>query len=276
MRQTGANQTTLQAGIFGNATTYADDISDPGVDLTSAFLGLQSGPVHLNVQFDEPLLPDDENDWLSGTNVRPFIATEENNDAELTITDRRGVIVVGHDRGDFTVDEVSKFAQEVGWPLIAEDPLSFPQSIAHASLFLASQKICQILCPAAVIVIGRTTLSRSTNTLVKSAGREIVIDPRIVTVDVRRSADQLFQTLPKITKSIAGDSDWISFWSSYGQRPQICWTCCRNGVRPTLLGIWPKFYLFTPRFLSPHQGRSAILRDLQHLAQALRLLLIAA
>ena len=218
LRQTGANQTTLQAGIFGNATTYADDISDPGVDLTSAFLGLQSGPVHLNVQFDEPLLPDDENDWLSGTNVRPFIATEENNDAELTITDRRGVIVVGHDRGDFTVDEVSKFAQEVGWPLIAEDPLSFPQSIAHASLFLASQKICQILCPAAVIVIGRTTLSRSTNTLVKSAGREIVIDPRIVTVDVRRSADQLFQTLPKITKSIAGDSDWISFWSSYGQK----------------------------------------------------------
>lgn len=220
LRETGANQTTLQAGIFGNATTYADDISDPDVDLISAFLGLRSGPVHLNVQFDEPLLPDDESDWLSGISVRPFTAPEENNDVELTITDGRGVIVVGHDRGGFAVDEVSKFAQEVGWPLIAEDPLSFPQSIAHASLFLTSEKIRQILRPAAVIVIGRTTLSRSTNTLVKSAAREIVIDPRIVTVDVKRSADQLFQTLPKITKQVSSDTQWVSLWSSYSHKTE--------------------------------------------------------
>lgn len=37
-RETGANQTTLQAGIFGNATTYAIDVSDPAVDLIPVFL----------------------------------------------------------------------------------------------------------------------------------------------------------------------------------------------------------------------------------------------
>lgn len=218
LRQTGANQTTLQAGIFGNATTYADDISDPDVDLTPAFFGLQSGPVHLNVQFDDPLLPDDESDWLRDVSPGALIRTPEDNEAELTVEDRRGVVVVGHDRGGFTADAVSKFAQEVGWPLIVEDPLSFPQAVAHASLFLASEKIRQILRPEAVIVIGRTTLSRSTNTLVKSAEREIVIDPRIVTVDAKRGADQLFQNLPKITRQVSSDAEWNSLWSSYSQK----------------------------------------------------------
>ena len=215
LRETGANQTTLQAGIFGNATTYADDISDPAVDLTPAFLALHNGPVHLNVQFDEPLLPDAENDWLVGITSGNFEDASEEIHAELIISDARGVIVVGHDRGGFSPQAISTFAEKIGWPLIAEDPLSFPKSVAHASLFLASEKIRKILHPDVVIVIGRTTLSRSTNSFVKSAGQEIVVDPRIATVDSKRSADQLFRTLPNITKKFASDPEWISLWSTY-------------------------------------------------------------
>ena len=216
LRETGANQTTLQAGIFGYATTYADDLAGPAVDLKAAFQALHAGPIHLNVQFDEPLFPDDEHDWLSEINPANFIQTAEADDAELAITDARGVIVVGHDRAGFTVEAVSTFASEVGWPVIAEDPLSFPQCIAHASLFLGSQEIRAALHPDAVIVIGRTTLSRSINTFIGSTGQEIVVDPRIAKVDSKRSADQIFFALPKISKNIDNDIEWISCWSSYG------------------------------------------------------------
>jgi len=217
-RETGANQTTLQAGIFGNATTYAIDVSDPAVDLIPVFLALHTGPVHVNVQFDEPLLPDDENQWLTGITSGNFQDASDENGVELIIPDARGVIVVGHDRGGFTPEAVTTFAAEIGWPVIAEDPLSFPQSVAHASLFLASEKIRQILRPEAVIVIGRTTLSRSTNTFVKSAEKEIVVDPRIATVDNKRSADQVFRTLPKVTKKFDAEKEWHLLWSSYSQK----------------------------------------------------------
>jgi 2-succinyl-5-enolpyruvyl-6-hydroxy-3-cyclohexene-1-carboxylate synthase len=217
LRESGANQTTLQAGIFGNATTYADDIADPTVDLRAAFQALRSGPVHLNVQFDEPLFPDDDHDWLSEIGPANFIQTPEEENAELAITVARGAIVVGHDRAGFTAEAVSTFAAEVGWPVIAEDPLSFPQCIAHASLFLGSKEIRAALHPDSVIVLGRTTLSRSINTFIGSAGQEIVVDPRIATVDSKRTADQIFFALPKISKNIDNDIEWISCWSSYGQ-----------------------------------------------------------
>jgi 2-succinyl-5-enolpyruvyl-6-hydroxy-3-cyclohexene-1-carboxylate synthase len=217
LRETGANQTTQQAGIFGHATIYTDDIADPAVDLKGAFQALHTGPVHLNVQFDEPLFPDDDNDWLSEVGPANFIQTVEEDDAELAITDARGVIVVGHDRAGFTVEAVSAIAAEIGWPVIAEDPLSFPQSIGHASLFLGSQEIRAALHPDSVIVIGRTTLSRSINTFIGSTGQEIVVDPRTATVDSKRSADQIFRVLPKISKNVNSDAEWISRWSFYSQ-----------------------------------------------------------
>jgi len=218
LRDTGANQTTLQAGIFGNATSYAEDIADPVLDLNQAFRALGRGPVHLNVQLDEPLLPDDARDWLSGIVLGEFKTASEENNVGLEIATARGVIIVGHDRGGFTVDAVSKFAASIGWPVIAEDPLSFPQSIPHASLFLASIRIREILRPEVVIVIGRTTLSRSTNDFVKSTRQEIVVDPRILTVDSKRTADRIFSALPKISTQVDEDSQWRELWDSYGKK----------------------------------------------------------
>jgi 2-succinyl-5-enolpyruvyl-6-hydroxy-3-cyclohexene-1-carboxylate synthase len=62
LRQTGANQTTLQAKIFGESVALSEDFFNPKHDLGEAFQALLVGPVHLNVQFDEPLLPDEENE----------------------------------------------------------------------------------------------------------------------------------------------------------------------------------------------------------------------
>ena len=59
LRKTGANQTTEQARIFGKSVRYFADVDGPVYPMELPLDSLRMGPVHLNLQFDEPLLPDD-------------------------------------------------------------------------------------------------------------------------------------------------------------------------------------------------------------------------
>ena len=55
MRRTGANQTTDQVRLFGDAASFVD-LTEPDDDaLASAWH--PGGPIQLNVQLDDPLLP---------------------------------------------------------------------------------------------------------------------------------------------------------------------------------------------------------------------------
>ena len=201
LRKTGANQTTDQVDMFPNITSF-DLISGSKFDLTN-------GPIHLNIQFDDPLLPTNTNDWLSGLKVvEPKINTF--NPKSLTVTGN-GVIVIGHDRGTFTGEDIEKFIESAGLPVIAEDPLSFKSAVGHASAFLSSEEIRNYLKPDYVIVIGRTTLSRSVNTFISTAEKTYVIDPRISTIDTKRTATQVFFELPKLEVTTLNPS-WISDW----------------------------------------------------------------
>jgi 2-succinyl-5-enolpyruvyl-6-hydroxy-3-cyclohexene-1-carboxylate synthase len=68
-----------------------------------------------------------------------------------------------------------------------------------------------------VIVIGRTTLSRSINRLIATARKTIVIDPRTLTVDTDRVADQKFTSIPAVEVAPA-DSEYLERWQKYSQR----------------------------------------------------------
>ncbi len=204
LRNTGANQTTNQVGL------YPDIPSHDICELVDVAKLLTDGPIHLNIQFDEPLLSEDNLNWLAGftsKSVQPTRLTKQS-----ASFDGNGVIVVGHDRGGFSVSEVTAFSQELGWPLIAEDPISFPQAIAHASVFLADPDIRASLHPESVIVFGRTTLSRSINAYVLGSRKQIVIDPRIQDVDNLRQADQIFFDIPHLDSVITPSKEWISLW----------------------------------------------------------------
>lgn len=218
LRQTGANQTTLQAGIFGTAVAFSADISASCPELGTVISHLCHGPVHLNVQLDEPLLLDDESDWLAGIKPGYWINKELKKSEELTLSHSRGVIVVGHDRAGISVEEIENFAIEIGWPLVVEDPLSFSRAVPHASLFLSSQRVRDLLRPEIAIVVGRTTLSRSINAFVKLAVQEFVVDPRAESIDVKRNATQVFFFLPKIEKRFEQDSTWEATWNSFGEQ----------------------------------------------------------
>jgi len=217
LRRTGANQTTDQARIFGKAVRYFADIDGPVFPMDLPLDSLRLGPVHLNLQFDEPLLPDDSTQWLDGIAVAPAVFKAPTRTSTLKIQATRGVLVIGHDRGGLTVDEVRKFAKKLNWPIIAEDPLSFPDAVAHASIFLSAPAVRSILTPQAVVVIGRTTLSRSVNTLIGLAQVSFVIDPRIATVNSDRQADKSFTQIPALDCVMASD-DWIAQWRKYSER----------------------------------------------------------
>jgi 2-succinyl-5-enolpyruvyl-6-hydroxy-3-cyclohexene-1-carboxylate synthase len=178
---------------------------------------LRSGPVHLNLQFDEPLLPDDDAEWLKQINVNPRSHKDRKKTGTLRLVGARGVVVIGHDRGGLTVDEISTFTKAIGWPVIAEDPLSFPDALAHASIFLASQEIRSTLIPQSVVVIGRTTLSRSINAFINLSPITYVVDQRTATVDSERSADRIFTQLPEL-QGVIHSEEWMAKWRKIADR----------------------------------------------------------
>ena len=202
LRKTGANQTTDQVGMFPNI---------PAFDLvTGVNFELGNGPTHLNIQFDEPLLPKDKNDWLSGLHINPPKQITES--TKTLSVSGNGVIVIGHDRGTLPASEIATFIKSSGLPIIAEDPLTFANSISHASAFLSDEVIRNYLKADYAIVIGRTTLSRSINSYLALADKTFVIDPRISTIDTKRTASQIFFALPKLEVSPLNPT-WISDWN---------------------------------------------------------------
>ncbi len=219
LRKTGANQTTEQARIFGKAVRYFADISGSVYPMELPFASLQSGPVHLNIQFEEPLIGDKSDNWLNDLTISAPRVFDRKTPGTFYTKSTRGVLVIGHDRGGLSADAVQKFSQELGWPVIAEDPLTFKNAISHASVFLTSKTITEDLAPDTVVVIGRTTLSRSINGFIKMARKEIVIDPRMATVDTDRLADQKFTQLPDVEVQPV-DTEYAEKWNKYSLRAQ--------------------------------------------------------
>ena len=217
LRRTGANQTTEQARIFGKAVRYSADISGAAFPMELPLSALHDGPVHLNIQCDEPLLGDSDTSWLDAIAINPPVRFDRKSAGTFHTRSTRGVLVIGHDRGGLAASDVNSFAAELGWPVVSEDPLSFPTCASHASLFLTATTIRKDLTPDTVVVIGRTTLSRSINLLIASARKSIVIDPRIATVDFDRFADQRFTALPAIEVP-ASNREWNDKWQKYSAR----------------------------------------------------------
>ena len=176
LRQTGANQTTNQVNLF-NCGRYFDGTN---YELHA------DGPTHINIEFDEPLLSDDKTSWLNGLTEKEIIQPDYTTEL-FEVPTGRGIVIAGHDGLD-----LAEFAEILGVPLIAENPLNYPNAIAHAPLFSANLDIDW------AVVAGRTTLSRSTNSLIAKAKSIYVIDPRAAKVDPKRSATKIFSDVPTI------------------------------------------------------------------------------
>ena len=199
LRGTNANQTTDQVRIFGAAVRAAADVppGHPGsggaerrqvvawralaarfVATSAGRLGDRPGPVHLNLQFDEPLTPRSGDGWGSALDGRPgddpwlqpgpapTARVEELDDGPRT------VVLAGDDAGP----PARVLAESAGWPLLAE-PTSGSRTGANVirayRLLLANDALGNRI--QRVLVFGHPTLSRPVTRLLGRDDVEVVV-----------------------------------------------------------------------------------------------------
>lgn len=167
LRGTGATQTTDQVRLFGDAASFAD-LTGPDADPLDAAWHL-GGPVHLNVQFDVPLLPEQPTPTPATMPAR----TEDRRtpaDPVVLPLGPRTVVVAGDDSGP----SARQLAERAGWPLLAE-PSSGARNGTHPirtyRLLLGTPLAERI---ERVVVTGHPTLSRPVANLLARADVEVV------------------------------------------------------------------------------------------------------
>jgi 2-succinyl-5-enolpyruvyl-6-hydroxy-3-cyclohexene-1-carboxylate synthase len=184
LRGTNANQTTEQAGFFGGAVRLHADVPAGHAGsgeverrqvvgwralvarasaVATARLGDRPGPVHLNLQLEEPLVPDAGDGWGSALDGaphgHPWMIPGDPSQAQPTPISRdlRTVVIAGDDAGP----QARVLAESAGWPLLAE-PTSGSRTgdsvIRTYRLLLGDAELVSRIQQA--VVFGHPTLSR--------------------------------------------------------------------------------------------------------------------
>ncbi|BDY03000.1 2-succinyl-5-enolpyruvyl-6-hydroxy-3-cyclohexene-1-carboxylic-acid synthase [Ferrimonas sp. YFM] len=183
----GANQAIIQPGIFADYCTRVDlptpDLTIPPQALLTQLdhaIGSNTGPIHVNCMFREPLYPKaDRTDfsdylspvgqWLSGD--RPWspmanlsskaLPTEEQCQA---FADAKGVIVAGTLPPEQDPQQLVQLAERLGWPLLADCQSQLRQAdgVVHHIDQLLHRDDCQALLGEAehLLLVGARTLSK--------------------------------------------------------------------------------------------------------------------
>jgi 2-succinyl-5-enolpyruvyl-6-hydroxy-3-cyclohexene-1-carboxylate synthase len=204
LRGTNANQTTDQVGIFGPLVRTRDlartDEADAGLLVEGA------GPVHLNVQLDEPLVPDDR--WVPAPGPVREPPTGLDTAAFVSLpTGPRTVVVAGDDAGP----PARVLAERAGWPLFAE-PTSGSrtgENVIRCYRLLLDTDLGRSI--ERVVVFGHPTLSRPVTRLLGRDGVEVHAAPAAGVWPGRP-----FPThgMPQRVDSVTGaeDPEWLEAW----------------------------------------------------------------
>jgi 2-succinyl-5-enolpyruvyl-6-hydroxy-3-cyclohexene-1-carboxylate synthase len=230
LRAAGANQVVDQRGLYGSAVRYFDELAvaerRPGQNAywrsqicrawNAAYGEWRCGPVHLNIPFREPLVPDGDEDWPEPLEGRPQGArwTELPDFGALpsfVVPSARQGLVVACDSG---VRAASEWAEQHGWPVVAETGglgLGGATAIGSGPWLLAVEEFLAEHKPEQVLCIGRPTVFRQVQSLLS--------DPEVEVLLVRPDADwpapahnvrQVGQWFAEPTKP--ADPDWLSAW----------------------------------------------------------------
>ncbi|GIH80497.1 2-succinyl-5-enolpyruvyl-6-hydroxy-3-cyclohexene-1-carboxylic-acid synthase [Planobispora longispora] len=230
LRDTGANQTMDQIKLYGAAVRWFSEVGVPeersgqvaywrslACRAYQRSLGpADPGPVHLNLSFREPLIPDGDTSWCEpldgagGPWVRARVAPPA---VALHLPPtRRGVLVVGD--GAPNVRRYVAAAGMAGWPVLSE-PHGGARYGDHAMsayhFLLGTPEFADAHRPEVVVTLGRPGLSRPLMSWLPHAAEHIVVAPDLTRwPDPTRSATQVAQAVE--IPIAAGDDDWLNSW----------------------------------------------------------------
>jgi 2-succinyl-5-enolpyruvyl-6-hydroxy-3-cyclohexene-1-carboxylate synthase len=254
LRGTGANQAVDQVKLYGDGVRLFCEVGAPdpaaaGPDdrgagrywrslasrAWAAAIGPPAGPVHLNLAFAEPLLPDrldgapapgraDGAPWTLAArpSLRPG-AGEVTALRDAVRASARGLLVIGWGSRPRPA-AVDGFAAAAGWPVLA-DPLSGarrgPAAVSTYDSLLRVEAFAAKHRPDLVVRIGAGPTSKALTGWLDSSVPQIVIDPEGGWPDPGRTASQRLVADPSAlleavatAKPYRGDPDpaWMRRW----------------------------------------------------------------
>jgi 2-succinyl-5-enolpyruvyl-6-hydroxy-3-cyclohexene-1-carboxylate synthase len=195
LRQTGANQTIDQPDIFGDYVRWRFDLPAPeaGVDPAMVLTTIDqavyrarrapSGPVHLNLMFREPFIPEPEDReerlpvpdrWSRSAEpytryaaTRPAVDPEEVERLwEALRQVERGLVVAGRLGSRKQGEAVLRLAESLGWPLLPDVGSQLrlgadsDNLVPYYDAILAGEPYKETHVPQAVLHIGGRAVSR--------------------------------------------------------------------------------------------------------------------
>ena len=225
LRGVGANQATVQPGIFGPAATWSIDVPAPQT-LSDSTLALSladeiwrraapgtpdSAPVHVNVALRDPL----SGNAAPVPHARDVMVQERTAPAALPLPDPfRAIVVAGAGAGL----EAEQFARAAGLPLVAEVASGArfgPQLVPAYRRLLADPDFGGSV--RTVVVYGRPNLSREVSRLLTKDGVDTILvrAPGAQQFDPARRARIVDAIAPS---SEPGDPAWVRAWILAGRQ----------------------------------------------------------
>ena len=245
LRATGANQTIDQDHLYGTSARLfqevgvAEERSGQNVywrasvcralDAARGVRSADPGPVHLNLAFREPLVPDRVDgspswpealtgrpDGAAWTQVRPEARRTASPEAGAPGQPARTLVVVGDAPPELGRATVA-LAEAYGWPVISEpsgNARQGPYALRLGHVVLTDAEFVTAQLPERVLVVGRPTLHRGVSALLGRTGVTVeVVAPTRRWADAARSAGVVRMALPELPAEVAQQpSEWAQAW----------------------------------------------------------------
>lgn len=236
LRNVGAPQAINQVGMFSNFVQYerdfpiADD-TDESIQFINAvmmqssryFSGPMKGPVHFNIPFREPLMPDFELAEMMTITPKVQVSYQKTFDVNTVkpiIRQEKGIIIVG----DCQLEDLTQmlvFSTIHNIPIIA-DPLSQIRDLKHPNVVTTGDSIFKVIKdiqPGYIIRVGNAVVSKAINQWIKTqTAPQILIQPRIQPNTFPKVPDLFIEiTANDFFRQVAeekpvNNQSWIKFW----------------------------------------------------------------
>ncbi len=230
LRGTWANQTTArQPHLLAAAVRTAAEVGT-GEDAGAVAVlrrclatarglgGARPGPVHVDVGFDDPLVPDDAWTPLPSTSPASAPAAGAADPAEPVVLepDPRTLVVAGDGAGE----GARALAEAGGWPLLAEPSSGArcgPHAVGAPRLLLGGAAPGLAAGVQRVVAFGRPTLSRPVSALLARGDVELVHVASHPDAPGPPARPGLRRAAPGAVRAAApGPAAWLTAWTTAG------------------------------------------------------------